>query len=66
MVRCVDMLKQLTHESTTLIFLDELGVTSAHAKAFPLMWALCEQLMCLSGTLSLIATHNSYLRPFAI
>ena len=65
MVRCADMVKQLTSDSTTLIVLDELGVTSAHTKAFPLMWALSEQLISLSGTLCLIATHNSYLRPFA-
>ena len=42
--------------------LDELGVTTSHSRALPLMWAIAEHLLCLDGALSLIATHNSYLR----
>lgn len=42
----------------SLVLLDELGVTSAHTKALPHMWALAESLHCLKDTISLIATHN--------
>lgn len=49
----------------SLVMLDELGVTTSHTKALPLMWALAENLLSLSDTITLIATHNSYLRRFA-
>ena len=48
-----------------MILIDELGVTCSHSKALPIMWALSENLLCLKNTISLVATHNSYLRRFA-
>ena len=61
---CEEMLKQMTTSNTTssLVMLDELGVTTSHSRALPLMWGIAENLHCLNGALTLIATHNSYLR----
>lgn len=57
------MLKQISHGNLrSLVLLDELGVTSTQSKALPLMWALSENLLCLKDSLTMIATHNSYLR----
>ena len=63
-IQCEEMLKQISSDkdANSLIILDELGVTSSHSEALPLMWALSENLLCLKGALSLVATHNTYLR----
>ena len=51
-----------SNTTSSLVMLDELGVTTSHSRTLPLMWAIAENLLCLNGALALIATHNSYLR----
>jgi DNA mismatch repair ATPase MutS len=46
----------------TLVLLDELGATSAPSKSLPYMWALAEAFLAEEKTVTLLVTHNSWVR----